>query len=113
MRKTIYDSVEIAIESKGLKAKFKFFYTYTPGNPEVGPAYDHGGLPADPPELEINAIYWMDGVSSCGTLVTSMFDPTSDELYKMVLEAIEGIEDSWEKHLGPHTTVLRSEEPDR
>jgi len=28
-------------------------YTVTPGHPETPPSYSHGGLPADPPELEI------------------------------------------------------------
>ena len=31
-------------------------FTYTPGSPETPPAYSHGGLPADPPECEIEAI---------------------------------------------------------
>ena len=28
-------------------------FTYSPGKDACGPAYDHGGLPAEPPEIEV------------------------------------------------------------
>ena len=28
-------------------------FTYSPGRCACGPAYDHGGLPAEPPEIEV------------------------------------------------------------
>lgn len=27
-------------------------YHYTPGSRDIGPRYDHGGIPGDPPEIE-------------------------------------------------------------
>jgi hypothetical protein len=27
-------------------------FNFTPGSPAIGPRYDHGGIPADPPEIE-------------------------------------------------------------
>lgn len=31
-------------------------YGFNPGSPATPPAYDHGGLPPDPPETEINSV---------------------------------------------------------
>lgn len=37
------DTGEVEVECSGM---------FVPGSPEVGLCYDHGGIPADPPEIE-------------------------------------------------------------
>lgn len=34
-------------------------FTYTPGAPAQGPSYASGGQPADPPEIDIEAVYFI------------------------------------------------------
>lgn len=45
-----------APEGGALEIDLSFIYTYQPGRPAQGPAYDHGGLPPEPPEVEIQRV---------------------------------------------------------
>lgn len=53
-----------------------------PGTPERGPSYSHGGLPADPPEVQSIALTAPDGTDASHLL--------TDELYEaLAYEAME------------------------
>lgn len=47
-------------------------FAFTPGRAETPPAYDHGGLPADPPEIDDIRVEAIDGrpvtVGDCLTI---------------------------------------------
>jgi hypothetical protein len=45
----------------GSDGMMRVTFTFSPGRAAVGPAYDHGGLPAEPPEIEIVETRYMDG----------------------------------------------------
>ena len=42
-------------------------YRFTKGSPAVGPSYSHGGLPADPDEIEFISAKLIDGHGTCPT----------------------------------------------
>lgn len=49
-------------EGGALETELSIFYTYTPGYPGRGPSYSDGGLPPDPPEVEIQRVVTSDGI---------------------------------------------------
>ena len=73
---TLEMNVEIEIE-----------YNYTKGRPEVGPAYSHGGLPADPPEVEVTKF--------------TVISPQYESLHEALREVIEDEIAEHEEGSGP------------
>lgn len=53
-------------------------FRYAPGRPETPPAYSHGGLPADPPEIEF--------VECKGPLEGDTFDRYRQESFDTLAE---------------------------
>jgi hypothetical protein len=48
-------------EADYIEMEATFSFTYLPGHPETRPAYDHGGLPAEPPLIEDVELALIDG----------------------------------------------------
>jgi hypothetical protein len=68
--------VEVVAEAEG---------TYVPGAPEIGPRYDHGGIPADPPEIEDLSIEWEGDIITDGlreneieTIINELIDEAEE-----------------------------------
>lgn len=63
-------------------------FTYSPGRDACGPAYDHGGLPAEPPEIEVLKLFDGYGVEA------DMSDEEHEEITNYLFE-------NWEPPTGP------------
>lgn len=78
-----------------IKAEFD----YSPGMAECGPAYDHGGLPAEPPEIE----------------VLRAFDAFGDEIElseQSRADIADWLLETWEPPSGPDPDDLRDQRID-
>lgn len=60
------------------EVELEIVFDYRPGKPAVNPAYDHGGLPADPPEVEF--------VSCKGPLEGDPYDGLRQDTYNTMAE---------------------------
>lgn len=54
---THYDNIEVCPDDDRYDYEVEVVYTFIPGSRETPPCYHHGGLPADPPEVEIQDVY--------------------------------------------------------
>lgn len=62
-------------------------YTFTPGCPETPPAYDHGGLPADPDEIELYDFVILTDGSPLDA--NELFDSISPSVARGIVDRIE------------------------
>lgn len=67
-------------------------FTYLPGKDACGPAYDHGGLPAEPPEIEVTEVSYLDHAGE----PTPLFLTEREEG-----RVVEWLFDNWEPPTGP------------
>lgn len=70
-------------------------YSFIPGRAETPPAYDHGGLPAEPAMIEDVEVVTIDGKSRPWDRHT---DHTDDELADAILNQLGDIDDELIAH---------------
>lgn len=58
------------------------FYCH-PGRPSTPPAYDHGGLPPDPPEVEVHDIFIMPKKTPLPPELESALSDSSEFLHQL------------------------------
>ena len=68
-------------------------FAFTPGRAAAPPAYDHGGLPADPPEIDDIRVELIDGrpvTASDGETVDAILDQfATGDFDDLLIEVVE------------------------
>ena len=88
-------------ESAEIEREVMIEYRYTRGYPATPPAYDHGGLPPEAPEVEVESIRvsvgGRDGAARWECLPDWMVNDLAndDELYAELTRAADDADASW------------------
>lgn len=98
-RYTYATTLEYSTESGPDEIEVEVSYTVTWGSPEQAPAYDHGGLPADPDEVNDIALLSIDGVGGPfdqeGEAAILQEISTNERHYEAMIEEASQIEAAW------------------
>jgi hypothetical protein len=91
-------------EADYIEMEATFSFEYIPGHPETPPAYDHGGLPADPPEIDDIRLELIDGKPRPWTQF-----PTDLEA---ALWAEAGLMTAWDQHIEDMIAIAEEDRAD-
>lgn len=91
-------------EADYIEMEATFSFEYVPGHPETPAAYDHGGLPADPPEIVDIRLELLDGKTRPWTQF-----PTDLEAD---LWAEVGLDAAWGQHRADMLAIAEEERAD-